>query len=129
LSDSRLPRAVAWAWGAAVVGSASLVPFAGRLAATLPACPVRSASGLPCPACGSGRALLALADLDPLAALAANPLATLGAAIFVLGGIAAVVAELSRRPLPEPRQLPAWVRVALPATLIANWAYVVWQLT
>ncbi len=63
--------AVALAAAARVAFDLSLAP----LAAWLPACPLRAASGWPCPGCGSTRALLHLAAFRPGEAFDANPLA------------------------------------------------------
>lgn len=51
--------------------------------APLPGCPLRAATGLPCPACGATTAGLALAGLDLPAAVAASPAALLGAGALV----------------------------------------------
>lgn len=118
-----LPRAVALGWGAAAAAALGLLPLLGPVLARLPACPLRAGAGVPCPACGSGRALLALAGGEPWAALAANPLAVLFGTGFVLAGLAAAAAELAGRPLVEPRALPLWLRAAFAAALAGNWLY------
>jgi hypothetical protein len=49
-------------------------------------CPLFELTGLPCPTCGGTRAALALARLEPGAALQANPLVTVGALALGLWG-------------------------------------------
>ena len=110
-------------WGATALALLALVPFAPRLAPLLPACPVRSWLAVPCPGCGSGRALLALARFDPLAALAANPLAVLVARAVVVGGLVATVLALAGRLPAEPRTLPRGAGWLAAAALAANWVY------
>jgi hypothetical protein len=88
-------------------------------------CYVKALSGLPCPTCGSTRALGRLFALDLAGALAMNPAAALGA----LGLAAWALADLSllprRRALGLELSAPlGWVlRVAVVALLLANWAY------
>jgi len=123
-----LARQLALAWGAAVVAGAALLPRLGRHVELLPACPLRAATGWPCPACGSGRAVAALAGGDWLAAFAWNPLAILALALFAAAGLAAAAGELAGRPLGEPRELPGWARLGLPAVIAADWLYLAWKL-
>lgn len=47
-------------------------------------CLLRAATGLPCPLCGGTTAVVAIGQGRPLAALAASPLVTLGAAVLLL---------------------------------------------
>ena len=110
-------------WGVVALAAVLLAPLATRLAPLLPGCLFRGLTGLPCPTCGTAHAALALARLDLPAAIAFNPLATLGALVFLLGGAAAAAASVAGRPLPEPRLSgPAPRRAALLA-LAANWAW------
>ena len=120
-----LSRPLALAAAATALVAAALLPFAAPRLAALPACPLRAASGWPCPACGSGRALTALAAGQPLVALAANPLAVAGLVGLGLLGLAAGAAELAGRPLHEPRELSRPLRLALVALFAANWLYLV----
>lgn len=123
-----LSRQLAFAWGAVAMAGAALLPWIGSLPARLPACPLRVATGWPCPGCGSGRAMAALARGDLAVALGWNPLAVAGLVAFGVAGLVAAVAELAGRPLAEPRQLPGWARVALPAAIAADWLYLAWTL-
>ncbi|MDY7095424.1 MAG: DUF2752 domain-containing protein [Acidobacteriota bacterium] len=56
-------------WGTVAVVLVLLSPLAELLAGTLPQCPFKTLTSLPCPACGTTRAALALAHFDPAAAL------------------------------------------------------------
>lgn len=119
-------------WGGVAAALVALSPLAPRLAAglsaVLPVCPLKLLAGIPCAACGSTRAALALARLDVVAAFAVSPLAALAWCLLVAGGLAAGGAALAGRELPEP---PVWlaprVRWALIAALLANWAYLIWS--
>ena len=124
----RSERQIAFLWGAVAViclAAAPLAPLAKPLVeAEVYGCPVKSVSGMPCPTCGGSRATLALAGLDPLAALALNPAVTLAWLVLVIGGLGALVLAVADRPLPSlPRRLPASVRLAAVALLAANWLY------
>jgi hypothetical protein len=116
-------------WGAAAVLAAALAGLGPeRLARAwrfIPRCPLHALTGIPCPACGSGRATLALARFDVLSALAWNPLFTVSALVFVVGGVVALVAALAGRGVSEPRTVPFAARAALVLAILANWAWLV----
>ncbi len=118
-------------WGAAAASTAALaVSFRGCAATALtllPPCPVKSVTGLPCPACGSGRASAALAAFDLPSAFASNPLFTLAALAFLLGGLVAAVLALGGRGVPEPRTLAVPVRAAVVAAVAANWLWLLFD--
>jgi hypothetical protein len=119
-------RQLAVLWGAVALACLALLPLASQLAPGLSACPIKSHTGWPCPSCGATRAILELAGLDPLAALALNPLVVLAFLGFVGGGFVAAVWALLDRPLPGlPTQLPVAVRAAAVAVLVLNWLYLV----
>jgi hypothetical protein len=84
---------------------------------------VKALAGIPCPACGSGRAILALARFDIPAAFVSNPLFSLAALAFLGGGLAALGLALSGRGVPEPRTLPVALRVSLLLALASNWTW------
>lgn len=117
-----------------VAGAGALLalttPYWPLLASLLPPCPFRTLTGIPCPTCGSTRALLALARGHLLEALASNPLLTAGAgAIPAALGFWAVLFALGK---PLPRQVkalesrwPSWLRSAVLLALLANWLWVV----
>lgn len=105
-----------------------LSPLVSRWAAWLPACPFRSLTGYPCPGCGTTRAALLLAGLEPLEALARYPLPALLWILFVVGGTVAGLGALLRWPLGSlGRRLrgdwPPWLRWSLVAALVANWLH------
>lgn len=103
-------------------------PLPGALAEHLPACPVKSTVGLPCPSCGTARALLALSELDVLTALAMNPLLFLAGVGFAAGGLAAGGRALVGAPAWRlPRRLPAAIVAVTVAAFVLNWAYLVWR--
>ena len=97
--------------------------MAAPLAPLLPGCLFRDLTGLPCPTCGTAHAALALARLDLPHAIAFNPLATLGALVFFLGGAAAALASLAGRPLSEPRLSGTGPRSAALLAVAANWTW------
>jgi len=84
-------RCRAWGAAAAALGTTAtvaLVRLAGSpeaAAAWVPLrCPLRFVTGLPCPSCGLGHGLLALASGDVAAAWAAHPLAVVVPAALVV---------------------------------------------
>lgn len=114
---------LALTWGAVALAAVLLAPLAARLAPLLPGCLFRDLTGLPCPTCGTAHAALAITRLDPAAAFAINPLATLGALLFLLGGAAAAGASLAGWPLREPRLDGLFPRLAAILAVAANWAW------
>jgi Protein of unknown function (DUF2752) len=116
-------RRLGLTWGTIALAATLLAPLATPLAPLLPDCLFRELTGLPCPTCGTAHAALALARLDLPGAVAFNPLATLGALVFLLGGAAAAVAALAGRPLSEPRLSGPALRSAALLALAANWAW------
>lgn len=76
-------------------------------------CPLRTLTGIPCPLCGMTTSVTAAVQLEPLAALAANP-----------AGVLAVLVALGLLLFRGPRQLsfPVWV---LPPALVLM---EIWQL-
>jgi Protein of unknown function (DUF2752) len=109
--------------GAVSLLLAGAAPLAGSAASLMPTCLFRSVTGLPCPTCGATHAVVALSRLDWSGALAANPLATIGALALLLGGLAAGTAALLGHPFREPRWGP---RLRWPVLLLVllNWVWV-----
>jgi hypothetical protein len=125
-----LPRLLACAYA----GLAALGWLAMRLRpdAILGAarCPLRAATGIPCPTCGGTHAAAALARLDVAGALRWNPLVTVGALALAVWGAAAIVAtcapRLRWRLVLAPAEALA-LRVGTGIFVIATWAYLAWR--
>ena len=96
----------------------------------LPECNFRRFTGLPCPTCGSTRAVRALREVDLLGAFHWNPLVTLGFAAAGLYLVYAVVVLLFRlprfRPAPPSARGQLALRIGAAAVLLVNWAYLFW---
>lgn len=115
-------------WGAVAAAMVALSPLGDRLAPALPACPLKSWTGLPCFTCGATRSALALADFDLFSALAVSPLMTLVWIALIGGGLVAGVAALLGRGVPEPPGDISWGwRAAVVAVVLVNWVYLVWH--
>lgn len=122
---TREARQLALLWGVAAASTTALRPLWLALVPVLPACPMRTLTGIPCPTCGTTRAAVALLHGDIPAALQANPLAALAGVGFVLGGLVALAWAWARGPLPAlPGRLHWSVRAVVLALVAANWAWV-----
>ncbi len=119
------PLAIVLAGGA--LAARALAPWAPLLSRLVPACAFHALTGLPCPGCGTTRAVLALARLDVAAAFAFNPLAALGLAGGFLVAAAALPWVALGGPLPLVRGggLPPRLRVLAGIVLAAQWAWLV----
>ena len=90
-------------------------------------CVFKGLTGLPCPTCGSTRALGRLFALDFAGALAMNPFTTL-VAVLVAGWAVADLALLPRRralDLDVPKRLGFALRVVALVLFLANWVYLI----
>lgn len=124
------PSVLAVAW--AVLGALSLVA-AALLRLDLPgldffACPLRAATGVPCPGCGATHAFVLLAHGDLGGAFFASPLWACAALGLWLHAALTLARLLGLRralvlSLPAERSRPA--RLFAGALLLANWAFVV----
>ncbi len=104
----------------------ALSPLAGRIASTVPSCPVKAIVGLPCLTCGTTRAGAALSRLDLAGSFSINPLAALAWVVLVGGGLVAGFLALWDVPIREPEWNLSWpVRWLLVVVFVANWAYLV----
>jgi len=113
-------------WGVVAVLLAVLSPMAEQLASSLPVCPIKAMIALPCLACGTTRAGLALFRLDVAGAFSINPLAALSWITLIGGGLVAGLLALLNVPLREPDlNLSLPVRCLLVMVCLANWVYLV----
>jgi len=90
-------------------------------------CVFKGLTGLPCPTCGSTRALGRLFALDFAGALGMNPFTTL-VAVLVAGWAVADLALLPRRRalgLEVPKRLGFALRVGALVLVLANWVYLI----
>ncbi len=88
-------------------------------------CVFKGLTGLPCPTCGSTRALSRIFALDPAGALAMNPLTTVGALFIAAWALADLVLLPRRRALHievHPR-LVFGLRIGAVLAFLANWVY------
>jgi hypothetical protein len=116
--------AIFGAMGLLAAGAVSLLHL-DRIPLTV--CVFKGLTGLPCPTCGSTRALGRLFALDFAGALAMNPFTTL-VAVLVAGWALADLALLPRRrvlDLEVPKRLGFVLRVAALVLFLANWVYLI----
>ena len=113
-------------WLLLLLAGALAVNFAMRWSLPLPFCLLRESTGIPCPACGSTRSLLAWTHLDLIAALRFNPLFFLACIGLALWTLLRVVEGFSRWQVSE-RLRERVVRLPLvrimAALLAVNWVY------
>ena len=119
-------RSLAWVLALAAGSAVALAPVLPWLAPFAPGCPFHTLTGLPCPGCGTTRAVFALARGDVAGAIGWNPLAALTLlAGFVACALAPAWVTL-RGPLPVlSAEFPVRARTALVALLALDWAYLV----
>lgn len=107
-----------------LLGLVVLAGLAMRFELPLPACPLRTHTGIPCPFCGSTRAFAALARLDFVSAVQFNPFVSL--ATCVAGGLWLLAAVRADQPVRQLRsrvgRSPLW-KWLLALALTLNWLY------
>jgi hypothetical protein len=94
----------------------------------LPACLFRAATGIPCPSCGTTRALLHLAHGDIAGSLFLNPLFSLAmivALVLFLARSARILFSRFWITLTLTRAEGTFLRVVLAGLFLANWAYLI----
>ena len=123
---SREERQLAILWGAAAISSVVLRPVWIAIAPHLGSCTFRNLTGIPCPSCGTTRTALALLNFDFFGALTVNPLATIVAVAFIIGGGLALIWVLVRGPVPTLKL--SWSRRwtgAVVGVVLINWTYLI----
>lgn len=115
-------------WFGVSLGAAAIAATWLALDLPRPLCPLHAATGIPCPGCGTTRALHAMLAGGWRDAFFLNPLAcaTLSAvAIFDAYAATVLIARLPRwRPA---GRLPMSARIGAVAALGLNWAWLLWQ--
>jgi hypothetical protein len=118
-------------WGSIAFGiliAARVVPieFLHHIAG---ACPLKTATGIPCFLCGGTHAMIALTRGDWAAAWSLNPLAAaigLAAVLYTIYAACAILSRKRWRPrIANPRRLVTAVMTTLALAAIANWCYLI----
>lgn len=122
-------------WGSVgtflLAGGATLFALAPRLLGRVTGCVFKAGTGVPCPSCGSTRALESLAAGDLVGALLVNPLAVLalaGGVVYLMYAwltVAGLIGPLRPGWLTHP--MPMALRWGLPSILAANWLYLIFS--
>ena len=103
-----------------------LRPIWIAIAPHLGSCTFRNLTGIPCPSCGTTRTALALLNFDICSALAVNPLGTLVAVFFIIGGGLALIWVLFRGPVPIFNlSWSRWWTGAIVGIVLINWMYLI----
>jgi hypothetical protein len=92
----------------------------------IPPCRLHQTTGLPCPTCGSHRAIRALINGDILTALHSQPLGTAliaGAAIFWLYALTTVIFKLPRFRPDISKRSKRLICYGLLIAILLNWIY------
>jgi len=113
-------------WSAAAISALLLRPVWIVIAPHLGSCTFRTLAGIPCPTCGTTRTALALLNFDFGSAVAVNPLATIAAVAFFIGGGVALIWVLVRGPVPTLKL--SWSRRwtgAVVGVVLINWIYLI----
>lgn len=108
---------VPWEWPARLVR---------LLASLLPPCPVRAVLDLPCPSCGTTRAIILLLEGRCGDAFLMNPLVIGGGVLFLGYLIAGWAVYVRTGQFPEPRWTPgrlSILRWAIGVAVVVNWAW------
>lgn len=100
----------------------------GIQARLLPPCPLHSFVGIPCPTCGTTRAVLALAHGEIFEAVRMNPLVVLGGVLMLACVIGGLLIQRRTGRFPEPEWTPPrrrMLRIAVVSAILLNWGYLV----
>lgn len=119
-------RQLTFIWSGLILATIALRPLWIVLAPYLRPCGLREVTGIPCPTCGTTRSGLALLEGRLADALLYNPLFTIAAVAFVIGGLVAPLWAWRRGIAPSfPSPLPRWSRLVVVVAIVANWAWVI----
>ena len=115
---------VATLWGLSAGAALALRPVWMAAAGLLPSCLWHRWTGLPCPGCGTTRALVRVLHGDVTAGFLLNPLASCAACVFVVAGLSAPawLATGGLVPVLESRPRPVALAAAT-ALIVLNWAW------
>lgn len=117
---------IALLWLASAVTALACVPLFPLVARAFPPCALHTLTGIPCFACGSSRAVIALAGGDWLRALALNPFASLATVAGCVGGLLAPGWVALHGPLPAVTRAAARkLRVLAWCAIAAQWVYLI----
>ena len=97
----------------------------------LPACLFRAATGIPCPSCGTTRALVHLAHGDLAGSLILNPLFSLimiTALLLFLARSASLPFGRSKVTLNHTRREGIFLRAGMAGLFLMNWIYLIFLL-
>ncbi len=122
----RADRQLAWVWFGVAVAAPLLAWAWVRVGLGTPGCAFHRLTGVPCPTCGSSRAVVAALQGHLVEAFLWNPLVTTLIGLFEIGGLIAPAwfALGGRVPVFGP-SLPRWIRWAILTALLANWAWLI----
>jgi hypothetical protein len=101
------------------------------VAAFAPACALKGFTGMPCPTCGSTRAVLHLAHGNVFAALAFNPLISaclLTAVLFFLYSLITLMPGVPRIGLAFSEGEKNALRIGAVMMVLVNWMYLIFVL-
>lgn len=115
-------------WLGVSVASAALGATWFALGMPRPQCPLHAYTGVPCPGCGTTRAVQSLLAGDWNAALLLNPLACAMLTAVVLFDLYALIVLVGRLPRWRPSgRLPPLIRTGTLAALALNWLWLMWR--
>ncbi|MBI5198565.1 MAG: DUF2752 domain-containing protein [Nitrospirae bacterium] len=91
-------------------------------------CPLKTVSGIPCPTCGSTRAIIHLAHFDLMGAFAMNPLISsslIAGTIFLLYSLASYLLTPLRLDVKFSLREKLILRLGIGLAIFLNWIYLI----